>query len=343
MSDSSIRSRKDDHIRINLEENVESGIQTGLSQYHFIHNALPELDLQAIDISQTFFGKKINTPILISSMTGGTNQAKLINERLAKTAQQFGLMMGVGSQRAAIENEELSNSFAIRQYAPDILLLANLGAVQLNYGYGIDQVRKAVDMINADALILHLNPLQEAIQPNGDTNFSGLLNKIEKICNLLEIPVIVKEVGWGISVETARSLIDVGVQAIDIAGAGGTSWSQVERFRLDNPLDILVAESFKNWGIPTVDSLLSIRSAFPDFPIIASGGLKTGMDLAKTLALGANAAGLAGVFLKAAIDSEQTIQDLVTAYLRILKISMFVTGSKNLETFRKEKIQLFRG
>ena len=343
MSDSSISSRKDDHIRINLKNDVESGIPTGLSQYQFIHNALPELDLQSINLSQIFLGKKIKVPILISSMTGGTKQAKLINERLAKTAQHFGLIMGVGSQRAAIENEGLADTFNIRQFAPEIMLFANLGAIQLNYGYGIDQVRKAVDMINADALILHLNPLQEAIQPHGDTNFSGLLNKLEKICQKLDKPVIVKEVGWGISVNTAQELINVGVQAIDIAGAGGTSWSQVERFRLENPLDIMVAESFKDWGIPTVDSLLSIRSKFPNFPLIASGGLKTGMDMAKTLALGANVAGLAGVFLKAAVDSEQKLHDLVNVYLRTLQISMFVTGSTDLEMFRTGKIQFSRG
>ncbi len=343
MLDSSIRSRKDDHIRINLEHNVESGIKTGLEQFDFIHAALPELNLQSIDSSQTIFGKSVQAPFLISSMTGGTPQAKLINERLAKMAQQFGLVMGVGSQRAAIENADLIPTFNVRRLAPDIVLFANLGAVQFNYGYGIDQARKAVEMIDADGLVLHLNPLQEAIQPEGDTNFAGLLTKIEAVCRTLGKPVIVKEVGWGISQETATQLINVGVQAIDVAGSGGTSWSQVERFRLNDPMDIFVAESFKDWGIATAESLLAIRNAHPEFPVFASGGLKTGMDLAKSLALGANLAGMAGVFLKAAVESEETLQNLVRALIRILKITMFVTASPNLKAFRAGKIRRSRG
>ncbi len=194
-----IDQRKADHIKINLEKDVRSALTTGLENYHFIHEALPELDLEQVDTSLSLFGKQLAAPILISSMTGGTADAESINLRLAEAAQEMKIAMGVGSQRAAIENPEQAKTFQVRRVAPDILLFANLGAVQLNYGYGIEQCRQAVDMIGADALILHFNPLQEAVQDAGDTNFAGLAKKIEEICKKLEVPVIAKEVGWGIS------------------------------------------------------------------------------------------------------------------------------------------------
>ena len=215
-------SRKADHIRINLEEDVRSGLTSGLENYHFIHQALPEINLEDIDLSLAVFKRQLNAPNLISSMTGGTEEAGDINRILAEAAQETGIAMGLGSQRAAIENIELSSTFQVRQYAPDILLLANLGAVQLNYGYGIEQCQLAVDMIEADALVLHLNALQEAVQPEGDTRFAGLLSKIENVCRALPVPVIVKEVGWGFSKDTVRQLETAGVAAIDVAGAGGT-------------------------------------------------------------------------------------------------------------------------
>jgi isopentenyl-diphosphate delta-isomerase len=190
-----IDQRKSDHIKINLEQDVRSALTTGLENYRFVHEALPELDLNRIDTTLSLFGKKINSPILISSMTGGTSAAETINLRLAEAAQECGIAMGVGSQRAAIEHPEQASTFQVRRAAPDILLFANLGAVQLNYGYGIDQCRRAVDMIQADALMLHLNPVQEAVQDAGDTNFAGLAEKIEVICKKLEVPVIAKEVG----------------------------------------------------------------------------------------------------------------------------------------------------
>ena len=228
----SINQRKADHIRINLEENVQfPHLTTGLEDYRFVHQALPELDLPEVSTGVTVFGKRLNAPILVSSMTGGTEQAGLINRNLAEAAQQQRLAMGVGSQRAGIERGEAGQSFRVREVAPDLLLFANLGAVQFNYGYTVDQCRRAVDMIEADALILHLNPLQEAVQPEGDVNWRGLLGKIEQVCARLGRPVIVKEVGWGISSQVARRLIEVGVGAIDVAGAGGTSWSQVEMHR----------------------------------------------------------------------------------------------------------------
>ncbi|MBW6473883.1 MAG: type 2 isopentenyl-diphosphate Delta-isomerase [Anaerolineaceae bacterium] len=338
MAEELIRSRKNDHIRINLEEDVRSTLSNGLEKYRFIHNALPEINLKEIELSQKLFKRNIALPILISSMTGGTPEAFQINQMLAQAAEKFGLAMGVGSQRAAIENPTLIETFDVRKFAPDILLFANLGAVQLNYGYGIDECKRAVEMINADSLILHLNPLQEAVQPEGDTNFSGLLRKIEIICRDLPVPVVIKEVGWGISDVLVKQLINVGVAAIDVSGAGGTSWSQVERFRLEDPVGIKVAEAFLNWGIPTADALVKVRSSFPEIPIFASGGLKTGMDVAKSLALGANLAGMAGVFLKAAVISLDHLDETIHIFERIIRTCMFVTGSKDLISFSSDKI-----
>jgi isopentenyl-diphosphate delta-isomerase len=338
MAEELIKSRKNDHIRINLEEEVRSTLSNGLEKYRFIHNALPEINFKEIDLSQKIFKKEVAIPILISSMTGGTPEAFQINQILAQAAEKFGLAMGVGSQRAAIENPLLIETFDIRKFAPNILLFANLGAVQLNYGYGIDECKRAVEMINADSLILHLNPLQEAVQPEGDTNFSGLLKKIEIICHDLSVPVVVKEVGWGISDVLVKQLSNIGVAAIDISGAGGTSWSQVERFRLEDPVGIKVAEAFLDWGIPTADALTKVRRSFPEIPIFASGGLKTGMDIAKSLALGANLAGIAGVFLKAAVVSLDHLEEKINIFERIVRTSMFVTGSKDLISFSSDKI-----
>src|SRR5258708_9843377 len=217
-------SRKGDHIRINLEENVQfPNLTTGLEHYRFIHQAVPELDIAEVDTSVTLFGKRLNTPILISSMTGGVGQAQQINRNLAQAAQQAGIAMGLGSQRAAVERAELAAAYDIRSVAPDVLLFANLGVVQFNYGYGIDQCRRAVDMVEADALILHFNALQEAVQPEGDGNFKDLLPKIEQVCKTLGKPVIAKEVGWGFSERAARKLASVGIPAIDVAGAGGNA------------------------------------------------------------------------------------------------------------------------
>ena len=322
MNDELIESRKDDHIRINLEKDVQSKVNTGLNQYQFVHNALPEINLSSVNTSQLLFNKVVKLPILISSMTGGTKQAQKINHILAEAAEEFGLAMGVGSQRAAIINPDLADSFKVRHIAPNILLFANLGAIQLNYGFGIDECIKAVDMINADALILHLNPLQEAIQPEGDTNFSGLLEKIGSICNLQRFPVIVKEVGWGIGSELAKKLYNAGVAAIDVSGAGGTSWSQVERFRLTTAQEIEVAESFIDWGIPTASALVALKKASPGKIVFASGGLKNGNDLSKCIALGANLAGIAGIFLKAAIVSSNKLIHSVEIMQRILRISI---------------------
>jgi isopentenyl-diphosphate delta-isomerase len=325
-----ITKRKDDHIRINLEKDVRSGLTTGLENYRFTHEALPELDLERIDTSLSLFGRKLAAPILVSSMTGGTADAQTINLRLAEAAQTSGLAMGVGSQRAALEQPEQAATFQVRRVAPDVLLFANLGAVQFNYGYGIDQCRRAVDMIQADALMLHLNPLQEAVQAGGDTNFAGIARKIEEVCKNLSVPVIAKEVGWGISERTARQLANCGVAAIDVAGAGGTSWSQVEMHRAPDEFTRRLAATFVGWGIPTAGSILNVKKAAPDMTVFASGGIMDGLDIAKCLALGAALGGMAGQFLKAAAESTGVVVDLMNLIRRQIQVTMFACGADQL-------------
>ncbi len=327
-----ISERKSDHIRINLENDVRSGVTTGLEKYRFFHRALPEINLEDVDLSLEVFGKRLQAPILISSMTGGTQEAAKINQNLAVAAQEAGLAMGVGSQRAAIEQPQLASTFKLRKYAPKILLLANLGAVQLNYGYGIQECRRAVEMIEADALILHLNALQEAVQPEGDTRFSGLSKKIEAICRNLEVPVIAKEVGWGFSEADIHLLADAGISAIDVAGAGGTSWSQVEMYRAKNPSQARLAAAFVNWGVPTADAIRNVRKTAPGLKVFASGGLRSGVDLAKCLALGASLGGLASPFLKAAaVSAEETISAIHEIRDEV-RVCMFACGAKDLES-----------
>jgi isopentenyl-diphosphate delta-isomerase len=335
---STIDQRKADHIKINLEKDVRSGLTTGLENYHFIHEALPELDLEQVDTSLSLLGKRLAAPILISSMTGGTADAESINLRLAEAAQEMKIAMGVGSQRAAIENPGQAKTFQVRRIAPDILLFANLGAVQLNYGYGIDQCRQAVDMIGADALILHLNPLQEAVQDGGDTNFAGLSKKIEEICKRLEVPVIAKEVGWGISERSAQLLADCGVSAIDVAGAGGTSWSQVEMYRAPDEFTRELAATFVGWGVPTAESILNVKKAAPEMTVFASGGLKDGLDIAKCIALGATLGGMAGQFLKAAAVSAGKVVQMMKLTKRQIEVTMFAAGVGALEDLKVGKL-----
>jgi len=323
-------SRKAEHIRINLNENVESGLSSGLDYYQFPHQALPEIDLEKIRMDFTLFGKKITAPIFISSMTGGTDQAEKINHNLAAAAQQNGIPMGVGSQRAMLEDPSLASTFQVRKSAPDIVLFANLGAVQLNYGLSAEDCQRVVDLIEADALILHLNALQEAVMADGNTNFSGLLGKIERVCNTLTVPVIAKEVGWGISFQTAQQLVDAGISAIDVAGAGGTSWTEVEMHRAQNETQRQAAAAFIDWGIPTAESLQLVKEAAPDIPVFASGGIRNGVDIAKSIALGATMAGLAGPFLKAAVESPQAVLDIIQRLIREIQISMFAAGASDL-------------
>lgn len=330
-----VQRRKAEHLRINLEQDVASGLETGLERLHFGHEALPELSLDAVDTRLELFGRSLQAPLLISSMTGGTDEARRINRRLAEAAGVAGIAIGVGSQRAALEKPELVPSFQVRRYAPNALIFANLGAVQLNYGYGVDQCRRAVDMIQADALILHLNPLQEALQTGGNIDFAALSPKIAEICRKLGVPVVVKEVGWGISERTARLLSECGVRAIDCAGAGGTSWSQVEMYRAPDEFMRRLAASFVSWGIPTAESIQMVRRAAPGMTIFASGGLRDGLDVAKCIALGATLGGMAGPFLKAAAESTQRVQDEIRLIHQQLRVAMFSVAAADLRALQR--------
>lgn len=327
--------RKLDHVRINLEEDVQGrGITTGFEQYRFIHQALPELDLTAIDLSASLFGKTLRGPFIISSMTGGAEALERINMTLAEAAQLAGIGMGVGSQRAAISNPDLAYTYQVRKAAPDIVLFANLGAIQLNYGYGVEECRRAVEMIEADALILHLNVLQESVQPEGDTNWRGLLGKIADVCRQLHVPVIGKEVGWGISEETARQLAEAGVAAIDVAGAGGTSWSEVERHRAPTAYLRRVASAFIDWGIPTADSIQMVQRGAPGLPIIASGGMRDGIDAAKAIALGATATAMASPYLKRAVEGVDAVVEEIEIISQQLRVAMMGIGAGNIEALQ---------
>lgn len=337
----SINQRKADHIRINLEEDVAfPSLTTGLEQYRFVHQALPELNLNEVDTSVEVFGKRLAAPILVSSMTGGTDQARQINRTLAAAAEQQGLAMGLGSQRAGIERPETVATFRVRDIAPNLLLFANLGAVQLNYTYTVDQCRRVVDMVDADALILHLNPLQEVLQAEGDLNWRGLLAKIEAVCRRLEKPVIAKEVGWGISEQAARWLIEAGISAIDVAGAGGTSWSQVEMHRAPNERLRRLAAAFGDWGIPTAESLVVARRTRdalqqPHVCLFASGGIRTGQEIAKCVALGADLVGLASPFLKRAVESVDAVREEMELLSAELQIAMFCSGAGDVTRLRQ--------
>jgi len=332
---SEIENRKSEHLRVCIEEDVEfQQLTNGLEKYRFTHCCLPELDRSDIELGTTFLGKSLKAPILISSMTGGTELAHLVNTRLATVAQRYGLAMGVGSQRIALEQPELAPTFAVRSLAPDILLLANLGAVQLNYGCGLEDCLKLVELLEADALILHLNPLQEWVQSGGDSNFKGLLAKIQQICAQLPVPVIAKEVGNGISAVMAKQLIEAGVAAIDVAGAGGTSWAKVESQRAKDNRQRHLGQVFADWGLPTAECITTIRSMNSTIPLIASGGLKNGLDLAKSIALGADLGGLARPFLVAAIESEAAVDELVKFLIAELEIVLFCTGNPNLSALK---------
>ena len=312
----------------------DDGYGTGFDRYVFPHNALPEVDIDEIDLSTNFLGKQLKAPLLISSMTGGFKLARKVNRNLASAAQALGLAMGVGSQRVALEEESVAGSFKVRDLAPDILLLSNLGAVQLNYGYTVEQCRQAVAMIEADALILHLNVLQEAIQPEGNRNFKGLTQKIGEVCRQLGVPVIAKEVGNGISADVAVRLQQAGVRAVDVAGRGGTSWYKVEAKR-SAKRGQSAQVTFANWGIPTDEALVQVRRALPEFPIIASGGIRSGLDIAKAVALGANIAAIGQPLLEPALKSPEKVIEFLSGIIREIKIAMLCVGVTDLAALRE--------
>jgi isopentenyl-diphosphate delta-isomerase len=327
--------RKKEHLELCLDaKDINSVLGTGLDRYRFIHNALPELDIDEIELGTTFLSKQLKAPILISSMTGGFELARKVNRNLAVAAQRLGVAMGVGSQRVAIEEPAVADSFQVRDVAPDILLLSNLGAVQLNYGYTVEQCRAAVRMIAADGLILHLNVLQEAVQPEGNRNFRGLGEKIATVCHELEVPVVAKEVGSGISADVATRLQRSGVKAIDVAGRGGTSWYAVEAKRAASrgkPADT----AFADWGIPTEEALVAVRKAVPDVELVASGGIRTGLDIAKAIALGADTAAFGQPLLASALESADKVVEFLSNIIYEIKIAMLCVGARNLAALKK--------
>ncbi len=330
--------RKEEHLDITATQDVRSAHTTGLERYQLLPCALPEMALSDVSLRARFLGHELGAPLLISAMTGGTPRAADLNRRLAQAAQTLGLAMGLGSQRVALDDPQQMASFQVRDVAPDVLLFANLGAVQLNYGLGVDDCQRAVEAVSADALVLHLNALQEMIQPGGNTDFSGLLAKIEALCRQAPYPVIVKEVGWGITGETARRLQEAGVAAVDVAGSGGTSWSRVEGHRLESERERQVAIAFDDWGLPTAKALMQARDACPDLPLIASGGIATGVDVAKCLALGANLVGMARPLLLAALVSEEALHQQLEVTQRQLSIALFCTGSRTVADLVPERI-----
>ncbi len=332
--------RKEEHLRIAAEHDVRSRYTTGLERYGLLPCALPEMALEEVSTVTTFLGHTLAAPLLISAMTGGTPRAVEINRRLARASQRRGLAMGLGSQRVALEANEPMISFQVRDVAPDILLFANLGAVQLNYGLGIEHCHRAVEAIGADALVLHLNALQEAIQPGGNTNFGGLLAKITALCENAPYPIIVKEVGWGLAAETARQLEAAGVAALDLAGSGGTSWSRVEGRRLTAEADRQVAAAFDDWGLPTATALAQARAACPTLPLIASGGITSGVEIAKCLALGGDLAGMARSLLRAALESDEALEQQLDVILRQLTIAMFCSGARTIADLGPERLFL---
>lgn len=330
----STEARKSRHLDICLNEDVASTLDAGWRAVRLRHEALPEIGLEDVVLETTFLGHALGAPLIISSMTGGTERAATINRNLAQAAQTVGVALGLGSIRAAIENPALFATYDVRDVAPKIMLFANLGAVQLNYGIEIEDARRAVKAIGANGLYLHFNPLQEALQPKGDTNFRGLLPKIGALTQALDVPVIAKSVGSGIAPSTARRLFDAGVAAIDVAGAGGTSWARVEGRRSSDPLRAKLAEEFADWGFPTARTTRALRLAFPKATIVASGGVRSGVDAAKALALGANLAGVALPLLDPATRSAEEVVGALTEILEGLRIAMFATGSRTVGDLR---------
>jgi len=324
------RDRKAEHIRLALDASNQAG-RSFFDDYAFEHNALPEIALDDIDLSVEFLGKRIEAPLLVSCMTGGTEAAGEINRNLARAAEDRRIALGVGSQRKALEDPLQAASFQVRDLASSIPLLANLGAVQLNYGYGIAECRAAVEMIDADALAFHLNVLQEALQPEGDTDFSGLLPKLGEIARGLDVPVIAKEIGCGISGDTARALAEQGIRIIDTAGLGGTSWARIEARRAD---DVEIGELFADWGVPTPVSIQEV-AAVPGVTVIGSGGIRSGVDVAKAIALGAHLVGTAYPLLKPATVSTAAVIERVGRIVDELRIAMLCVGTRTIDELRR--------
>lgn len=335
-----IGTRKSEHLDIVLAGGVQAaaGI-AGFDRVRFEHVAAPELDLDDIDLSTMFLLRRLKAPFLISSMTGGPQRAGAINSALAEAAGHLGIALAVGSQRIALEGGPNSGfTRDLRARAGNVPLLANLGAAQIRGADGLSLARAAVDMIEADALIIHLNPLQEAVQAGGDRDWRGVLAAIEAIVRALPVPVVVKEVGCGISGDLAMKLVACGVSIIDVAGAGGTSWAAVEAERAVNQRDRAIASAFRDWGVPTVDALVAVRASCPQATVVASGGLKSGIDAAKAIRLGADLAGFAAGILPSALEGSDALIDRFEALIEELRIACFCTASHDLASLRSARL-----
>jgi isopentenyl-diphosphate delta-isomerase len=333
---SEIERRKSDHITVVLDgRGAQATLTTGFERVRFVHAALPELDFLDIDLSTRFLGRTLSAPLLISSMTGGPARASAINARLAEGARALGIALAVGSQRVAIEEGAAGGlDRALRDRLGPMPLLANLGAAQLNLGYGRDQAMRAVEMIGADALILHLNPLQEVLQPEGDRNWAGLLGRIAALTQTLPVPLVVKEIGAGLSAPICRQLQEAGVSILDVAGAGGTSWAAVEAERAHSAEARAMALTFADWGIPTARAIADARDACPGATIIGSGGVRNGLDAAKALRLGADLAGVAAGFLEAATRSTEAVIAVGERLKQEMAITCFCTGSRDVAALK---------
>lgn len=336
---SQIENRKAEHIKISLKENIQArNIHTGFNDVHLIHQALPEIDRDRISLSTRVFEHDFSAPLLVGAMTGGTEDAIKINTSIAEAVEELGLGMGVGSQRAAIEKPELESTYkAVREKAPEAFLVANIGAPQLVKGYGLKEVKRAVEMIEANALAIHLNPLQEAIQPEGEAKYDGVLKQIEEVADKIDVPVIVKETGAGISAEVAKKLEEAGVQGIDVSGAGGTSWAAVEYYRAEihkDPFHQRLGSSFWDWGIPTTASLVEVSQS-TKVTVIASGGVRTGIDVAKSIALGSNLASMSTPMLLPATRNSNEVKKALHFIIEELRNTMFLVGANNVDDLKE--------
>ncbi|MGB9134340.1 MAG: type 2 isopentenyl-diphosphate Delta-isomerase [Candidatus Bathyarchaeia archaeon] len=337
--------RKADHIRISLEKNVQAKqATTGFEDIQFVHQALPEIDHRKIRLTAEIFGHKFSAPIIVGAMTGGTQEAVKINTSIAETVEKLGLGMGVGSQRAAIEEPRLKSTYKIvRKKAPTAFLIANIGAPQLVRGYGLKEAETAVEMIGADALAIHLNPLQEAIQPEGEASYAGVLGKIERIAEKLQVPVVIKETGAGISAEVAKKLEQAGVKGIDVSGVGGTSWAAVEYYRATTAKDAFrqrLGEIFWDWGIPTTVSLVEVSQS-TKLTVIASGGVRTGTHIAKALALGASLASVSAPILRPATCSSDEVKKALSFCIEELRNTMFLVGAQSVDELKRAPVVIF--
>lgn len=326
--DPNIHQRKQDHIDLILQDSTIERGQTGFDTIQLSHRGLPELNFSDVKTQTSFLSHDLSFPLLISSMTGGASQNLVkINRQLAEAAEHKKVALAVGSQRAMILDSSAQESFQIRQYAPSIPLIANIGAVQLNYGFGLKEAQKAIDILQADALYLHLNPLQELIQPEGDTNFEELAPKIEQLSKTLEVPVILKEVGCGLSAKDIQLGLDSGIRWFDLAGRGGTSWSRIEAHRAENDLGVL----FQDWGLTTPQALQQAAEYQDKAQFIASGGIRNGIDMVKSVIMGGRICGVAAPFLNPALSNTQAVVDKINEFEQAYKTAQFLLGASKFD------------